>query len=144
MDWRTGTFCHGFRLGGSRMMPAGMSIVPGVATPMAAMSDSFLPAAAMALRMGAAIWLRPCSCPLEASVGRVTDEKALPASSTAAAFMVVPPTSSPTYNRGELIARSALGGGTVAPHGVPPAQNTPGPPAPPPPRRWGGGVGGRG
>ena len=48
---RTGTFFHGFRLGGSRISPALMSISPGVATPMAAMSFSLSFAAATAWRM---------------------------------------------------------------------------------------------
>ena len=39
---------------------------------------------------------RPWSWPSCGSVGRLTDGAALPASSTTAAFMVVPPTSSPT------------------------------------------------
>ena len=109
MNCRTGTFRHGFRFGGSRINPAGMSIEPGVATPMAAIRSSVSPAAATARRIVSAMTARPCSWPLAASVGRLADGAERPAvSSTTPAFMVVPPTSRPT-NTGELLMRSRWG-----------------------------------
>src|SRR5262249_4892154 len=101
-------FFHGLRFGGSRIIPAGMSIVPGGATPIAAISFSVLPEAAMAPRIVAHIWFRPCSRPLYASVGIDAGGDALPSSAPTAAFLDVPPTSTPTYNRGDLMARPAL------------------------------------
>src|SRR5262245_49958291 len=93
---RTGTLRQGLRLGGSRIMPPGISIVPGVATPMAAMSDIFKLAAATAWRIDSHIRSSPNSWPRWASVGRLTEPSDLPWSSTTPAFIEVPPTSRPT------------------------------------------------
>ena len=60
---RTGTFFHGLRFGGSRMRPAWMSMRPGVATPMAAMSSIVSLAAATARRIVSHIVSRPASWP---------------------------------------------------------------------------------
>ena len=79
------------------MTPARMSPRPGVATPMAAMSARVSFAAATARRMVSHMVSRPASCPSSVLVSITTAGNAFPASSTTAAFIVVPPTSSPTY-----------------------------------------------
>ena len=74
-----------------------MSISPGVATPIAVISgiDSF--AAATARRIVSHIVSSPASCPRSGSVAITTGvESGKPSSFTTAAFIVVPPTSSPT------------------------------------------------
>src|SRR5579883_3514678 len=116
MCCRTGTFCHGRRLGGSRMMPAGMSIVPGVATPMAAIWSRRRPAAATACRTVSHICSRPYSCPFDASVGRLIELRAGPVSSTTPPFLVVPPTFTPTNQACSLMRTSFLSRFHVADH----------------------------
>ncbi len=56
-------------------MPAGMSMVPGVATPMAAMWSSVRPAAATACANGLAHAFQAMFLALWASVGRLTAER---------------------------------------------------------------------
>src|SRR5271166_6497873 len=102
MCWRTGTLRHGLRLGGSRMSPPGMSMVPGVATPMAATWSMRRPAAATAARMVSHMRSRPNSWPRYASVGRLRELRTRPLSSTTPPFMLVPPTSSPTQINGVI------------------------------------------
>src|SRR4051794_6333372 len=95
---RTGTFFHGLRFGGSRIRPALVSISPGVATPTAATSSGVSFAAATARRIVSHIVSSPASWPRSGWVSMTTGaDSGRPASSTTAAFMVVPPTSSPTY-----------------------------------------------
>src|SRR5262249_46928768 len=79
------------------------SMVPGVATPMAAMSASVSLAAVIAWRIASHIVSRPWSWPRSGSVGRLTVLSGRPAPSTTPAFMAVPPTSSPTYFSGSLM-----------------------------------------
>src|SRR5580765_957080 len=123
MCCRTGTLRHGFRLGGSRMSPAGRSMVPGVATPMAATCSGRRPAARTAWRIDSHICSSPCSWPLRGSVGRLTALSVRPLSSTTPAFMVVPPTSRPTNRSGDVMKvsisrvrdeRHLLGGTPIA------------------------------
>jgi hypothetical protein len=92
---RTGTFFHGFMFTASRIIPAGMSIVPGVATPIAETRSMPTPAADAAARIVSHMRRRPNSWPRSASVGKATPLSGRPDSSTTPAFMVVPPTSRP-------------------------------------------------
>src|SRR5262245_61529961 len=109
MYWRTGTLRHGLRLGGLRISPPGMSIVPGVATPMAVTWEWRRPADETASRIVSAMRSRPNSCPRGASVGRLTAPRTRPPSSITPPFMLVPPTSSPAQINGAMCARGGMG-----------------------------------